>query len=240
MCGRFANQIDNLGPWEEMLTGWPYDCHTGYNIAPTNNIPVLIYDRQNKKFSGQSMHWGLVPSWSKEANPKFSTFNARIESLAEKPAYRTAWKQSRTCLIPIRGYYEWKNDNTGKQPYFISLEVNQPIMLAGIWDIWTNQPKPLYPCSIITRSAKNNLSNIHSRMPVRVDQDHALDWLIRGKDWLHIISNLRYPDEFNYYPVSKKVNRPTNQGPDLINPYQSTNYNSNEYSSSHNFMKDDC
>ncbi len=227
MCGRFANQLDDLGPWEEMLAGWPFCCDTGYNITPTQNIPVLTYEQQNNKTTGQAMRWGLVPSWSNEISSKFSTFNARIESLAEKPAFRTAWKQSRTCLIPIRGYYEWKVKDSEKQPYYISLKTNEPIMLAGIWDIWRKNANTLYSCSIITRSAIGYLSDIHSRMPVRVNQNHALDWLIRGKDQLQIISNLQYPDEFDWYPVSKRVNRPTSQGPELISPYPSVNYHQN-------------
>lgn len=222
MCGRFANQIDNPGPWEEMLVDWPFGCETGYNIAPNGSIPVLTYDRHNNKPAGQAMRWGLVPSWSREINPKFSTFNARIETLAEKPAFRTAWKQSRTCLVPIKGYYEWKNEDSGKQPYFVHLAVDEPIMLAGIWDIWPQGTEPLYSCSIITRSAMGDLAKIHSRMPVRVNHDHALDWLKKGRDWLHIISMLQHPDEFDSYPVSRQVNRPTSQGPHLINPGEST------------------
>lgn len=220
MCGRFANQIDDLGIWEDLLFGWPYEGETGYNIAPSRNIPVLIYDRQSKTPRGRTMRWGLVPAWSKNHNPQFSTFNARIETLRDKSAYRAAWRQSRTCLIPIKGYYEWKSENQGKQPYFIHLKDNVPMMLAGVWDIWSKDRTPLYSCSIITRQAMGDLSKIHSRMPVRVEHNHSLDWLQNGKDWLHIISHQQHPNEYNAYPVSKMVNRPTNEGRHLIEPDQ--------------------
>jgi len=220
MCGRFSNQIDDPGLWEEFLIGWPFECDTGYNMAPSCNIPVLTYDRQNKIPAGQPMQWGLVPSWSKGIKPKFSTFNARSETLAEKPAFRSAWKQSRTCLIPIKGYYEWQKEDSGKQPYYIHLSDDEPIMLAGIWDTWSKGRNSLYSCTIITRSSMGDLTRIHSRMPMRVNRDHAFDWLKNGKDWLHIISNRQHPEDYDFYRVSKKMNQPVNQGPDLINPRQ--------------------
>ncbi|MXZ80187.1 MAG: SOS response-associated peptidase [Gammaproteobacteria bacterium] len=216
MCGRFANLIDDPGVWEDILEGWPYAADTGYNIAPSRNIPVLAFDHWKKKPVGRGMRWGLVPSWSKEINPQFATFNARIETMEEKPAFRTEWKQSRTCLIPIRGYYEWKGEAGEKQPYFIHLDNGEPLVLAGIWDIWSKADEPLYSCTIITRTAMGPLADIHPRMPVRVNRHHALDWLANGSDWLHIISHQQHPEEFASYPVRKLVNRPVNDGPHLL------------------------
>lgn len=225
MCGRFANQIDNFGVWGEILVDWPFASETGYNVAPSRNIPVLTYDRQANAPAGQEMRWGLVPSWSKEINPEFSTFNARIETLSKKPAYRTAWRQSRTCLIPVRGYYEWKNETDGKQPYFIHLVNEEPMMLAGVWDVWSKNSKPLYSCSIITRPAMGDLIKIHPRMPLRVNFNRALNWLQKGEDWLHIISHQQHPDEYAAYRVSKQVNRPANNGPHLIEADRNTGSN---------------
>ena len=112
MCGRYANHVEVMGEWLGILGDWPGESATGFNVAPTQPVPVACND------GTRTMRWGLVPRWSKEAAPKYATFNARLESAADKPAFRDAWRQSRTCLLPALGYYECRSEQGIKQPYF--------------------------------------------------------------------------------------------------------------------------
>lgn len=102
MCGRFVNHLADMHRWAALLKGWPAGGALSYNVAPTTQVPLLTAQ------GSQMMSWGLVPAWSKEAKTQYATFNARLESAAEKPAFRNAWRAKRTCIVPMRGYYEWR------------------------------------------------------------------------------------------------------------------------------------
>ena len=214
MCGRYANYIRDLGDWEKILGDWPDDIVLGYNIAPTQTVPVFIDHKDQHK--GMSMRWGLVPSWSKEPAPKFATFNARSETVAEKPAFRTAWEKSQTCLIPALGYYEWKGEKGSKQPYFIRTKNSEPLVMAGLWDYWRGDDLELYSCTIITQPAVGQLTEVHARMPVTLELRQAEAWLKDGINRFNLIVKQQHTDRLDIYPVSKTVNRSTSEGEELI------------------------
>ena len=214
MCGRYANYIRDLGDWEKILSDWPDDIVLGYNIAPTQTVPVFIDHKDQHK--GMSMRWGLVPSWSKEPAPKFATFNARSETVAEKPAFRTAWGKSQTCLIPALGYYEWKGEKGSKQPYFIRTKNSEPLVMAGLWDYWRGDDLELYSCTIITQPAAGQLTEVHARMPVTLELKQAEAWLKDGINRFNLIVKQQHTDRLDIYPVSKTVNRSTSEGEELI------------------------
>ena len=216
MCGRFANQLHGLGSWEDILGSWPYDTPTGYNIAPTRNIPVLYLNRKSSTLQGKGMRWGLIPAWSKTFDSRFATFNARAETLKEKPTFKTAWETARTCLIPALGYYEWKGEQGEKQPYLVRTKSGEPLVMAGLWECWEKQHQARYSCTIITRASQGPLTEIHARMPVLVSHERAVSWLEDGTNWFNIINCQQHVDNLEFYPVSREVNRLGNTWPGLL------------------------
>ena len=164
------------------------------------------------------MRWGLVPSWSKEPTSRYATFNARCESVAEKPAFRGAWKQSNTCLIPALGYYEWKGAKGAKQPWFIRPKDDGPLVMAGLWERWQGDSQTLLSCTILTQGSRGELETLHSRMPVMLDLQQAEQWLNDGTTVFdHILENQNTAN-INFYPVDPRVNKSTEEGEELIQP----------------------
>jgi putative SOS response-associated peptidase YedK len=170
MCGRFTNRLT----WREIVALYRLTVPANpernlparYNICPTTTIDAVV-EREGKR-ELVSMRWGLVPSWwKKTAKETPSTFNARAETVAEKPMFRSAFKRNR-CLIPASGYYEWQNTPTGKQPYYYKARDGSPLTIAGLWDEWKDieTHEPLKSCTMIITNAKNLASKIHDRMPV--------------------------------------------------------------------------
>lgn len=174
MCGRFSNKLNDNKGWESVITDWPAEM-TSENVAPTMQIPVYT------KHGLAKMRWGLVPSWSKEPKTKYSTHNAKLETISEKASFRNAWQKKRSCLIPTRGYYEWKGDKGSKQKYFVEHEDGSPIVLAGIWENWQHEDEKLSSCTIITTEPTDQLQALHHRMPVMLSPVSALSWLEIGK-----------------------------------------------------------
>jgi len=213
MCGRYANHVKQMQGWTDLLSNWPDDAETGYNIAPTQMVPAFTGE------GGFAMRWGLVPSWSKEPTTKYATFNARAESVTDKPTFRQAWKQSNTCLIPAIGYYEWKGAKGNKQPYFIRPEDDAPLVMAGLWETW-QQDHSYLSCTIITQPSSGALEELHSRMPLMLSHAQAEQWLHDGTAVFEQLLAEPYIDNLTYYAVSKDVNKSTNEGEALIDPLQ--------------------
>ena len=125
------------------------------------------------------MRWGLVPSWwKKKAKETPATFNARAESVAEKPMFRSAFKRNR-CLIPASGYYEWQGTQDGKLPYYFTAHDGSPLTIAGVWDEWKDVEtgEPLKSCTMIITTANTFVNNIHDRMPVLLKPSDFDKWL---------------------------------------------------------------
>lgn len=212
MCGRFVNYIKDLGEWETIFDSWADARGTGYNVSPTQSIPVITSNALI------NMRWGLIPGWSKESSTKYATFNARSETLTTKPAYRNAWKKSQRCLIPALGYYEWKQEKSHKQPFFVCRADKKPIVFGGLWEEWNNSDETILSCSIITQASTGSLKNLHPRMPCLIKLDQAEDWLYEGALAALNIATYNKPEDITYYPVDVKVNNAKNQGADLIKP----------------------
>jgi len=208
MCGRFnyGSNIQQVRSWADTLVDWP-EKNDNYNVAPTSQIAVF------RSGSGELMRWGMVPSWSKEFDSKFATFNSRIETVEDKPSFRNAWKKSQRCLIPMHGYYEWKQEQGGKQPFYITNRDAGIIVTAGLYEIWGDNQ---LSCTMLTMPAKQELSKIHARMPVMLNQASADNWLSGKADK----NNLLGTDSPNviYYPVSKAVGNVKNSSDSLIKP----------------------
>jgi putative SOS response-associated peptidase YedK len=184
MCGRFtlrtplsvlAEQfLFDLGPHK------PADFAPRYNIAPTQAVPVVPTSLNSDKRKLAMMHWGLVPIWAKDLKSAAKMINARCETAAEKPAFRTAFSRRR-CLILADGFYEWKQDGPRKIPHLFELPGSQPFAFAGLWESWRGPDQSaqtaLESCTILTTAANEVCSELHDRMPVIVEPADYETWL---------------------------------------------------------------
>lgn len=176
MCGRYALRISTPELARILGVEPPMGTAERFNIAPTQAVPVLRVGSDGQRELA-SMRWGLVPHWSKGPDGKYAMFNARLEGLASKPAYRGPLRRRR-CLVPADGWYEWQSLDRRKQPYFIHRPDHQPFCFAGLWDRWeTSGGELLESCTIITAPAVAELHAIHPRMPMLAAMDGAGQWL---------------------------------------------------------------
>ena len=138
-----------------------------YNIAPTQEVAAVRLADGKRELA--MLHWGLIPVWAKEKKIAFSTINARGDTVATKPAFRSAFKRRR-CLVLADGYYEWQRDGKTKLPWLYEVEGGKPFALAGLWEVWHGSDKgdgpPLESCSLITTDANKLAAKVHDRMPV--------------------------------------------------------------------------
>lgn len=216
MCGRYANHVKDMGVWADILHHWPDDFELSYNVAPTQNVPVFYKNKTTNNIISKSMRWGLIPSWSSQPNSKYATFNARAETMADKPTFKDAWKKSQTCLFPALGYYEWSGAKGNKQPFFIRKKDNAPLVMAGLWEYWHKDTLSLFSCTIITHPAQGELEQIHSRMPVLLEPSHAESWLEDGTNRFNLITKQQHINTLDFYPVSKDINNGRSVGEKLI------------------------
>lgn len=170
------------------------------------------------------MRWGLVPAWSSGPDSRFTMINAKAETIDEKPAYKKAF-QSRRCLIPCDGFYEWQTSSvkrqTAKQPYYICKQDRSLFALAGIWESWqgSGESQPLTSFSIITTDATPFMQDIHHRMPVILSPDLFDSWLSETNNNPGKLKSLLRPyaaDDLIKHPVSRAVNSPKNDSAELI------------------------
>ena len=223
MCGRFV-QFSSLRTLETAFNihASSADVTPSYNIAPTQQVHAILYENSLKL---EKLHWGLVPSWSKGLSAAARLINARAETVATKPTFRSAFKRRR-CLILADGFYEWKGEKGRKQPYFISLPSGQPFAFAGLWEIWQDKEAPsdappYKSCTIITTEASESVRDIHHRMPVILQTEAHSSWLdpeIQETASLENILKNQHVREMKSYPVSKRVNQVKNNSPTCINP----------------------
>lgn len=168
--------------------------------------------------------WGLVPGWAKDPSIGVKMFNARIETIAEKPSFRSAFAQRR-CIVPASGYYEWRTDAGGKQPFFIQPADGGVLAFAGIFELWKDRTDPdadwLVSCSIVTTAARDELRDIHDRQPVMLTRDAWDVWLEREStpDDLFAAAADAGPD-LAWHPVAKDVGNIRNEGPRLAEPVE--------------------
>ena len=208
MCGRFvlSSDEDRLADHYGLDTVSVFD--GGYNIAPSAQVPVV---RLGSDKEAAVCHWGFIPHWVKE--PVLKPINARAETLTGKPYFRDAFRRRR-CLVPANGYYEWRAASGGKQPFFIRMAGAELFSFAGLWSSWRGPDGPVESCVIITTAAKEELADIHDRMPVIIEPDNYDVWLeVGGQALLKPCAA-----DMEAYPVSSEVNNPRNQGEALIQP----------------------
>jgi len=179
------------------------------NIAPTQSVAVVRNSPNSEKRELAMLHWGLIPGWAKDLKSSAKMINARCETAAEKPAFRTAFSRRR-CLILADGFYEWKKEGQRKIPHLLELPGNQPFAFAGLWESWLgpdrSSPTPLESCTILTTAANEVCSELHDRMPVIVDPAHYETWLNPEVTDIGRISDIVHAtkicDDLTLHPVS--------------------------------------
>ncbi len=215
MCGRYTIIEIDVKEFKKRygVTKVPDDLRPNYNVTPQQNV-LAILNETPKELS--LVHWGLIPSWAKEINTKYSMINARAETITEKPAYRGIIKRKR-CLIVADSFYEWKKVEGAKHPHRILMKDEGLFSFAGVWDHWECDGNEVNSCSIITTAPNAMMQNIHDRMPVILDQEHEQEWLSDLK-MDRVLELLKPYNEKNMkaYEVSRSVNSPANNDPSVL------------------------
>jgi putative SOS response-associated peptidase YedK len=230
MCGRYALsasaedialQFDAENKPEAFLPAQ-------WNISPTQ--PILIVnglDGSGDTRAISKVSWGLVPSWSEDTSRASNAINARVESISEKPSFRSAFRKRR-CIIPATGYFEWATElgkYKPKQPFYIYNEDNSLLAMAGIYEEWINPVtrNPLTSAAIITRESVGTIAPIHHRMPVLLPKDRWSAWLSTDslgesevQEYLGLLETPKPDAGLVFRPVSSAVNNARNVGPQLI------------------------
>jgi len=222
MCGRYtqsksaeiiakAFQIDNVS-----------DIKPRYNIAPTQSVLTVLQPSASANRQSKMLHWGLIPSWAKDRKMGSKLINARAETVAEKPAFRSAFRKRR-CLVVADGFYEWQpqENKKQKQPFYFRLSDGEPFAFAGLWEHWQDATgEEIESCTVLTTEANDLMRPIHNRMPVILEAKNYDLWLDPEGTKPEVLQPLLHPyppEEMTAYPVSTVVNKPVNDSAECIN-----------------------
>lgn len=238
MCGRFTQRLS----WAELhelmdLIGAPGNLQPRYNVAPGQEVAVVRAAEPGRRSGGRlsMLRWGLIPAWAKDPAIGNRLINARSETVAEKPAFRAAYRRRR-CLVPADGFYEWQRipprtairGSGTRQPWLFGLRDGSSFAFAGLWERWSapegpapagslfgpEPGKPVETFTILTTAANETVAPVHGRMPVILPSDAWGPWLA-GED----MPLGPYPaDEMHAHPVSTLVNKPANDDPRCVEP----------------------
>jgi putative SOS response-associated peptidase YedK len=181
-----------------------------------------VVTREDAALHVGAYRWGLIPSWAKDAGIGAKLINARREGIAAKPAFRAAMRRRR-CLVPASGYYEWQGEKGHKQPYFVRPPDGSLMVFAGLWETWRDaDDKPLRTYTIITGEPGKVGGDIHDRQPVILAPASWEDWLFADVDKAVAMLDAANEPDLLYYPVTKAVSSPKNNGPELVEPIELT------------------
>lgn len=192
-----------------------------FNVAPGDEVLAVTTTREGAP-RGDRLRWGLVPHWARDPSTGYKMINARAESVAERPAYRDAFRQRR-CLILADGYYEWQpRPGARKQPWWITRADHAPFAFAGLWATWRPEPDGpvLRTCTIVTTAASSALAPLHDRMPVMLAPTDEARWLDHGtpEPVLHDLLVPAAPEATTARPVGPAVNDARHDAPDCLAP----------------------
>ena len=227
MCGRFTSTTptSELADFFDAETDLPDD-DENFNVTPTSDIRV-IHEDENGQRRLDLMFWGLVPSWAESPAMGSRLINARSETVAVKPSFRSAFRRRR-CIIPVDGFYEWVQvpERRKKQPVYISARDGKPLAFAGIWETWRSKDEPssngeLRSCSIITGPPNDLIAPLHDRMPMILPRDDWSTWLDPATNQVDELQSLLQPAPeswLQWWPVSMAVNTVRNRDASLIEP----------------------
>ena len=243
MCGRYASSRspeDLVEEFEVLDPRLEQAIPPSWNVAPTD--PVYAVMERMPRDAGadaepvrqlRAVRWGLVPSWAKDTSIGSRMINARMETVAEKPAFRKAFA-ARRCIVPADGYFEWyetqqrtAKGKPRKQPFFITPRDGSVLGMAGLYEIWRDPSRPedaedrfRWTCTVLTTEATDELGRIHDRMPLLVTPEHRHAWLDPRVADVDLTALLRPAQQtgLTAYPVSPAVGNVANNGPELVEP----------------------
>jgi putative SOS response-associated peptidase YedK len=221
MCGRYTLAIPDPAEIRSRFpVGESVQIDRRYNVAPGDDVLAVTTDREGAP-RGELLRWGLVPSWAKAPGSSAKMINARVETVAEKPAYRRAFERYR-CLVVADGFYEWQQTDTGtKQPFHITRADEALFAFAGLWSIWRGENgEKLRSCSILTTQANELVAPLHGRMPVILEPPAEAEWLDASTPrprLLELVAGLA-PEEMALHPVGGAVNDARYDGPECLEP----------------------
>jgi putative SOS response-associated peptidase YedK len=222
MCGRYSLHTHPEVVALYFQLGLVPEIAPRYNITPGTSVLIVRQDPAKGRLA-DLYRWGLIPSWAKDPAIGNKLANARGETVAEKPSFRSAFKRGR-CLIPASGFYEWKKVAGRKQPYYVRPVGADLFAFAGLTERWMGPDGPVHSCTIITTDANDLMRDIHDRMPVIIaPEDHAA-WLDPGNQATEKLKALLKPcpsERMAAHPVSPRVNTPKIDEPALIDPLES-------------------
>jgi putative SOS response-associated peptidase YedK len=221
MCGRFVRH-SSLRLIEQTFNvdATEIQSASSYNIAPGQQVLAIMGGDDHRL---AELHWGLVPFWAQDKRIGNRLINARSETVAEKPSFRTAFAKRR-CLIVADGFYEWKGAKGDKQPFYFALPDGSPFGFAGLWEVWKGgdaSSETYLSCAIITTEASESVSAIHHRMPVILHPEKHASWLEsspRDTDSLKQLLAGGHIRQLVHHPVSRRVNSSRNNEPACIDP----------------------
>ena len=224
MCGRYILRMQDKYLREWQLHGPPAWVTASYNIAPTQQVPIMRM--QNGAPAAAMVRWGLIPAFARGQPGKFSTINARIETFQSTAAFRGAWKRAQRCIQPASGFYEWHLDAHGrKTPYLITLADQELFGFAGLWDASVRDDGTVIEsCAHITMPANELMADIHNagnhpqRMPAILRREDHEAWLEGTDAEARAVLRPYAAEVMVAHPVSTRVNSVRNNGPELIEP----------------------
>jgi putative SOS response-associated peptidase YedK len=222
MCGRYVSPGEAAIEREFNLVHMEWQFPSSFNVAPTQEVPVVRLRKGERQ--GIRLRWGLIPYFAQGVAPKYSTINARIETVRTAPSYRGPWSRGQRCLVVAQGFYEWQTqpEGKGRVPYYIHLNDQEIFAFAGLWDASkTAQATWVESCVHLTMPANRLLAEIHNtqqRMPAILAREDREAWLSGSPEeaWAALKP---YPHEHMVaWPVSPRVNKPANDDAQLIEP----------------------
>lgn len=206
MCGRFALFAPGKAIKAQFHLDELFEIEPRYNIAPTEDILALT-QVEGRGISASMFYWGLIPSWAEDKKIANRLINARAETVADKPAFRQAFKKRR-CIVLMSGFFEWQHREKKKQPYFIKPENQSLIAIAGLWEDWLGRDgESIKSCCLLTKEANEFMKPIHDRMPVILDVKQQALWLNSMTEPALLQDSLKTPAqiELSSYPVTPKM-----------------------------------
>lgn len=217
MCGRFTLRTPSGVIVAQFGLRELAELAARYNIAPTQEVLAIRADDAAHVWQPAWLRWGLVPSWAKDEKIGNQMINARSETLAEKPAFRAAFK-ARRCLIVADGFYEWRQGGRGKLPFHIRRRDGQPFAFAGLWERWRGGDGRQESCTIVTTSANEQLRTLHERMPVILDPPDYGAWLsatAQPEELVPLMASVDTP-ELEIVAANPVVNNARHEGADCL------------------------
>ena len=214
MCGRTSLGDLTTGHLQEYFTlAQVAPIPMSYNVAPSQPMPV-VRQRDSSRLL-ELLYWGLIPHWAKDRDIARNTFNARLETLTQKPSFRDPFKSKR-CLVTASGFYEWQKHGEHKQPFYIHRLDREPLAFAGLWDRWQDKASGelIESCAIVTTVAVGPMTDIHQRMPAILEPEFFDVWLDPQYKETHVLRDLLVSTapELEIYSVSGYVNNSQNDG----------------------------